>query len=52
MSAMATQINSLTIVYQAVYSGADKKQNIKAPRYWPLWWECTGDRRIPLTKDQ
>ena len=51
MSAMATQINSLTIVYQAVYSGADKKP-IKAPRYWPLWWECTGDRRIPLTKDQ
>ena len=28
------------------------KKNIKAPRHWPLWGEFTGDRWIPLTKDQ
>ena len=28
------------------------KENIKAPRRWPLWWESTGDRWIPLTKSQ
>ena len=28
------------------------KENIKAPRYWPLWGESTGDRWIPLTKGQ
>ena len=35
MSAIASQMNSHTIVYSTVYSGADKK-NIKAPRHWPL----------------
>ena len=25
------------------------KENIKAPRHWPLWGEFTGDRSIPLT---
>ena len=28
------------------------KENIKAPRHWPLWGELTGDRWIPRTKDQ
>ena len=28
------------------------KENIKAPRHWPLWGEFTGDRLIPRTKDQ
>ena len=28
------------------------KENIKAPRHWPLWGECTGDRWIPRTKGQ
>ena len=23
-----------------------------APRHWPLWWESSGDRWIPLTKGQ
>ena len=31
MTTMAFQISSLTIVYSAVYSGADQR-NIKAPR--------------------
>ena len=26
------------------------KENIKAPRHWPLYRECTGDRWIPRTK--
>ena len=28
------------------------KENIKTPRHWSLWGEYTGDRWIPLTKDQ
>ena len=31
---------------------AQIKENIKAPRHWPLWGEFTGDRRISRTKDQ
>ena len=31
---------------------AQIKENIKAPRYWPLCGEFTGDRWIPRTKDQ
>ena len=26
------------------------KENIKAPRHWPFWWESTGDLWIPLIK--
>ena len=29
---------------------AQVKENIKAPRHWPLWGEFTGDRWIPRTK--
>ena len=49
--AMASQFTSLTIVYSTVYSGA-RKENIKAPRHWPLCGEFTGDRWIPCTYDQ
>ena len=53
MSTMASQIISLTVIYSTVYSGkGQRKQNIKAPRYWPLWGEFTGDRWIPRTKAQ
>ena len=31
---------------------AQIKENSKAPRYWTLWGEFTGDRRIPHTKGQ
>ena len=51
MSAMASQITSLTIVYSMVYQ-VQIKENIKAPRHWPLYGEFTGDRLIPGTKDQ
>ena len=50
MDRMASQITSLTIVNCAVYSGADKKNNSKAPRHWPLCGEFTEDRWIPLHK--
>ena len=43
ISVTASQISSLMIVYSTVYSGVDQK-NIKAPRYWPLWGEFTGER--------
>ena len=33
MRAIASQITSLTIVFSTVYSG---KENIEAPRHWPL----------------
>ena len=51
MSTMASQITSLTIVYSTIYSVSDK-ENLKAPRLWPLWGEFTGDRWIPRTKGQ
>ena len=28
------------------------KENIKAPRHWPLWGEFTGGRQIPRTNGQ
>ena len=31
---------------------AQIKENIKAPRHWPLCGEFTGDRWIPRTKGQ
>ena len=31
---------------------AQIKENIKAPRHWPLCWEFTGDRWTPRTKGQ
>ena len=53
MSAMVSQITSLTFVHSTVYSGADKtKPSNKAPRHWPLWGEFTGGRWIPRTKGQ
>ena len=31
---------------------AQIKENIKAPRHWPLWGEFAGDEWIPRTKGQ
>ena len=50
MTVMASQITSLTIVYSTFYSSAEIKENIKAPRHWPLWGEFTGHRWIPRKK--
>ena len=51
MTTMASQITSLTIVYSTVIQ-TQIKENIKAPRHWPLCGEFTGDRWIPRTNDQ
>ena len=51
MDMMAPQITSLTIVYLTAYS-AQIKENIKAPRHWPLCGEFAGDRWIPRTNGQ
>ena len=50
MSPMASQITSVLIVFSTIYIHGT--ENIKAPRYWPLWGETTGDRWFPITKDQ
>ena len=34
------------------YVQAQIKENIKAPRHWPLWREFTSDQWIPRTKGQ
>ena len=52
MSAMVSQIINLTIDYSTVYSVADQRNHIKAPRHWPLCGEFTGDspHKWPVTR--
>ena len=52
MDAIASLITRLIIVYSTVYIQTQIKENIKAPRYWPLCGELTGDRWIPRTNGQ
>ena len=49
MSAMASQITSLTIEYSTVYSGADKRKH-QSSASLPSWGEFTGDRWIPAQR--
>ena len=55
MSAMASQITGVSIVYSTICSGADKK-NIKAPCHWPLWgrgihrWPVNSPHKGPVTR--
>ena len=51
MTTIASQITSPTVVYSIVYSD-QIKENIKAPRHWPLCGEFTGDRWILRTNGQ
>ena len=51
MGATASQITSLTIVTQS-FIQTQIKENIKAPRHWPLCREFTGDWCIPRTNGQ
>ena len=51
MVAIASQITSLRIVYSTVIQ-TQIKENIKAPRHWPLCGEFTGHRWIPRTNGQ
>ena len=48
MGAIASQITSLAIVYSAAFIQMQIKENIKAPRHWPL---C-GNRWISRTNGQ
>ena len=43
MSAMVSQTPAYRLFGQS-FVQAQIKENIKAPRLWPLWWESTGDR--------
>ena len=52
MDTIASQITSLTIIFTQPFIQTQIKENIKAPRHWPLWGEFTGDRGIPRTKGQ
>ena len=52
MSVITSQINSLAILFTQSFIQAQIKENIKAPRHWPLWGEFTGDRWIHRTKGQ
>ena len=49
MSTIASQITSIAIVYSTVYS-AQIKENIKAPRHWPLCGEFTGTGEFPAQR--
>ena len=61
MTTMTSQITSLTVVYSTVYSDAYQrkhqpfiqthiKENIKAPRHWPLCGEFTGTGEFPAQR--
>ena len=39
-------------LFTQLFIQAPIKEDIKAPRHWPLWGEFTGDRWIPRTKGQ
>ena len=47
MSAVASQITSLTIAYSTVYSGTDQRKH-----HWPLWGESTDRWWIFLTRGE
>ena len=51
MGTIASQITSLRLFTQS-FIRTQIKENIKAPRHWPLCGEFTGDRWIPRTNGQ
>ena len=51
MSEMVSQITGVPLFAQLLIQ-AQIKENLNAPRRWPLWGEFTGDRWIPRTKGQ
>ena len=48
MSAMASQISSITIDYWSVHSGADQRKHQSSASLPFVWGEFTGDRGIPV----
>ena len=51
MGVMASEITGVSIAYSP-FVKAQIKENIKAPRHWPLQGELTGDRWIPHPEGQ
>ena len=51
MSAVVSQTHASRLFTQR-FIRAQIKENIKAPRHWPLCEEFTGERWIPHTKGQ
>ena len=51
MDAIASQITALLLFIQP-FIQTQIKENIEAPRHWPLSGEFTGDRWIPRTNGQ
>ena len=49
MTKMASQITSLTVVYSP-FIQTQIKENIKAPRHWPLCGEFTGTGEFPAQR--
>ena len=49
MTTMASQITSITIVTQP-FIQTQIKENIKAPRHWPLCGEFTGTGEFPAQR--
>ena len=47
---MSSMVSQITKLLTQAFIQAQIKENIKAPRHWPLWGEFTGDRWIPRTK--
>ena len=52
ISAMASEITDVSIVYSTVYGRRSKKTLKLRVTAWPLWGEFTGDRWIPCTQGQ
>ena len=53
LKSLALHLKSLALrLFTQVFIQAQIKENIKAPHYWPLGGEFTGDRWIPHTKGQ
>ena len=55
MGVMASQITNLTIVNSTAYLCTGRiKENIKAPRHWPLWgihrWPVNSPHKWPVTR--
>ena len=55
MNVITSQITasiSNPCLFAELFVQAQSKENVKAPRHWPMWGEPIGDRWIPLTKGQ
>ena len=49
---MGTMVSPAPPLFTQPFIQAQMKENMKAPRQWPLWGEFTRDGWIPGTKGQ